>query len=616
MFKCKMCGGDLDVAAEASVGVCQFCGTQQTLPRLDNDRRANLYDRANHFRRNNEYDKAMSIYETILSEDGTDAEAYWSLVLCKYGIEYVEDPATRRRISTCNRTQLTSIFADENYKQAIAHADGLARDVYEAEAKAIDAIQKSILEISSKEAPFDVFICYKETDAGGRRTPDSVLAQDLYHQLIQEGFKVFFSRITLEDKLGSAYEPYIFAALQSAKVMVVLGTRTEHFNAVWVKNEWSRYLGLIKSGAKKTLIPAYRDMDPYDLPEEFSHLQAQDMGKLGFMQDLLRGIRKLLNANVVAAQPVGQTSSPGNTAALLQRAFLTIEDGDWAKADALLEKVLNAEPTNAKAYIGKLMIECKIRQEENLPDCGDHTFTDSLNYNKALRFADDTYRVTLQTYERERIYRKAVRSQANANSSQLYFSLVKGYGTIPGYKDADSRAAVCKAKAEELSIAEQNERERQARLAEQQRLAQRQREEQRRREAQEQIAILQQQLAPLQRQFAVEETKVAKVKKPKYVRLHWLVGVLFFFATNLVVSQLFTLVLRPLAFNAGGTNPLAGLYIAQSIGGIVIGIIVPILISKHLKKKAKAYSERTLKRDALQQQISVVQNKIDQLSKV
>lgn len=35
-------------------------------------------------------------------------------------------------------------------------------------------------------------------------------------------------------------------------------------------------------------------MDPYDLPEEFSHLQAQDMSKLGFMQDLIRGINKIV----------------------------------------------------------------------------------------------------------------------------------------------------------------------------------------------------------------------------------------------------------------------------------------------------------------------------------
>ena len=251
VFKCKMCGGTIEFEQGATVGVCDSCGTKQTLPRLDDDKKANLYDRANHFRRNNDFDKAMSIYEQILNEDNTDAEAYWSLVLCRYGIEYVEDPASHKRIPTVNRAQFTSIFADEDYKAALQYADGYQKTIYEDEAKAIDEIQKGILAISQKEEPFDVFICYKETDASGRRTQDSVLANDLYHQLTQEGFKVFFARITLEDKLGTAYEPYIFAALNSSKVMVVLGTKPEYFNAVWVKNEWSRYLALIKNGAKK-----------------------------------------------------------------------------------------------------------------------------------------------------------------------------------------------------------------------------------------------------------------------------------------------------------------------------------------------------------------------------
>ena len=126
---------------------------------------------------------------------------------------------------------------NDNYKSVLNHADSYQRKIYEDEANAINEIQKGILSISQKEEPFDVFICYKETDNNGQRTPDSVLANDLYHQLTQEGFKVFFSRITLEDKLGTAYEPYIFAALNSAKVMVVLGTKPEYFNAVWVKNE-------------------------------------------------------------------------------------------------------------------------------------------------------------------------------------------------------------------------------------------------------------------------------------------------------------------------------------------------------------------------------------------
>ena len=294
IFKCKMCEGSLEITNE-TVAVCEYCRTVQTIPRLTDEKRVNLYDRANHFRRNNEYDKALSIYEQILLEDKTDAEAYWSILLCIYGIEYVEDPATHRRIPTVNRVQLTSILDDENYKATLKYSDSKQKKVYEQEAREINRIQKEILEISENEEPYDVFICYKETDANGERTEDSVLAQDIYTQLEQEGIRVFFSKISLEDKLGSAYEPYIFAAINSAKVMIVVGTKQEHFNAVWVKNEWSRYLAHVKNGENKTIIPAYKDMSPYDLPVEFSHLQSQDMSKIGFMQDLVRGVKKLLS---------------------------------------------------------------------------------------------------------------------------------------------------------------------------------------------------------------------------------------------------------------------------------------------------------------------------------
>ena len=64
----------------------------------------------------------------------------------------------------------------------------------------------------------------KETDENGDRTIDSVMAQNVYDALTTKGYRVFFSRITLEDKLGQEYEPYIFAALNSAKIMLAFGT--------------------------------------------------------------------------------------------------------------------------------------------------------------------------------------------------------------------------------------------------------------------------------------------------------------------------------------------------------------------------------------------------------
>ena len=457
LFKCKMCGGSLEIAAGTTVIECEYCGTQQTLPKLDDDKRANMYDRANHFRRSNEFDKAMGIYEQILNEDNTDAEAYWSLVLCRYGIEYVEDPSTKRRIPTVNRAQYTSILADEDYKSALANADTYQKSVYELEAKAIDEIQKGILAISQKEEPFDVFICYKETDASGKRTQDSVLAQDLYFGLKNEGFKVFFARITLEDKLGSAYEPYIFAALNSAKVMVVLGTKPEFFNAVWVKNEWSRYLALIKQGQKKMLIPAYKDMDPYDLPEDFSHLQAQDMSKLGFMQDLIRGIKKIVKADepkptIVKETVVKETVSAGaaNTDALLKRAFLFLEDGDFNSANEYAEKVLDINPECSDAYIVKLLVDLSLRSVAQITSAPS-PIDKNPNYIKALRFAKGDARNTIEGYNKaivERIeYDNKKKQYDNAcylMNAHKYDEAIAAFSTIRDFKDSADKIEACK----------------------------------------------------------------------------------------------------------------------------------------------------------------------------
>lgn len=346
VFKCKMCGGDLEVTPGITVAECDYCGTKQTLPKANEDVVRNLFNRANNLRLKCEFDKAEQIYEKIVQEDDTEAEAHWGIVLCKYGIEYVEDPKTYKRIPTCHRTSYDAVTADADYLAALEHADATQRSLYEAEAKIIDEIQKNILTIVKEEKPFDVFLCYKETDENGKRTVDSSIANDIYHQLTQEGLKVFYAAITLEDKLGQAYEPYIFAALNSAKVMLVIGTKPEYFSAVWVKNEWSRFLKLMKTDRSKLLIPCYKDMDAYDLPEEFAHLQAQDMGKIGFINDVVRGIKKVTAKDEPKTAVVKETvvTSNTNTAPLLKRAFIFLEDGDWARADEFCEQVLNIDP--------------------------------------------------------------------------------------------------------------------------------------------------------------------------------------------------------------------------------------------------------------------------------
>ena len=418
IIKCKMCGGDIDFIPGATYGTCEYCGSTSTIPQAEDENKLNRYNRANHFRRQCEFDKAVAAYEKILEQDDTDAEAHWGAVISRFGIEYVEDPATHQRIPTCHRVQVASILTDEDYLAAVENApDEESRRIYQEEAARIAEIQKGILAISANEKPYDVFICYKETDENGQRTRDSQWAQDVYYGLTEQGLKVFFSRITLEDKLGQQYEPYIFAALNSAKVMVVIGSRPEYFNAVWVKNEWSRYLSLMKHDHKRLLIPCYRDMDPYDLPEELSMLQSQDMSKIGFMQDLLRGIQKVMQQPTSAPQGVrvetatAETNAPGVTS-LLKRAALFLEDGDTASAREYYDRVLDIDPECAEAYMGKVCAETGCRKESDLG---------TLNYcvdmrgdwQKAVRFASAAQK---QKYEG---YMASVRARVEEHCHEL-----------------------------------------------------------------------------------------------------------------------------------------------------------------------------------------------------
>ncbi len=159
ILKCKMCGGDLNIMEGNPICECEFCGTTQTVPQADNEKKANLFNRANRLRMNAEFDRAASVYASITAEFPEEAEAFWGLCLCKYGIEYVDDPATGNKIPTCHRTLSESILDDEDFIQACENADPVAKRVYREEAKAIDRLQQDILSIVANEAPYDVFIC-------------------------------------------------------------------------------------------------------------------------------------------------------------------------------------------------------------------------------------------------------------------------------------------------------------------------------------------------------------------------------------------------------------------------------------------------------------------------
>lgn len=445
IIKCKMCGGDLNVEENSQIAVCEYCGTQQTVPKQDNEKKLTLFARANRLRFACEFDKAAGVYESIVAEFPEEAEAYWGLVLCKYGIEYVDDPATGKKVPTCHRSSFDSVLEDANFELVMEYSDVVTRKLYREEAKAIEELRRGIIEVSSREEPYDIFICYKETDENGQRTLDSVLAQDLYDALTGKGYRVFFSRITLEDKLGQEYEPYIFAALNSARVMLAVGTNYEYFNAPWVKNEWSRYLQLIAAGQKKSLIPCYKNIDAYDMPKEFAKLQAQDLGKVGATQDLLRGIDKLLGRTAAPTPaPAPQQRAADPKAPLLKRAALYLADGDFSNAKHYANRVLDLDPEEPHAYMYLLLAELKLKTTNVEALVSAPKLLEAYpDYCKAHRFATDSYKQTLDELlmkQKKLLYTRAVSDQPMVESESDMLALASRFDELGDYSDSKARS--------------------------------------------------------------------------------------------------------------------------------------------------------------------------------
>lgn len=415
ILECKQCGGQLSPEENQKIVYCKFCGSANAISVAD---RFGLYNRANYLRRQNEFDRAMGIYEDIIKEDQTDAEAYFGMALCKYGIEYVDDPETDKKVPTCHRTRFTLMSQDEDFKKAIEYADSDTLSVYMEEATKIDIILKKIQQLSSKQEKYDVFICYKESDANGDRTQTSVLAQDIYEHLTNKGYKTFFARKTLESKLGSDYEPVIFSALYSAKVMLVIGTKPEEFQAVWVRNEWVRFMERISNADECTLIPLYKDMSPYELPNELANIQALDMGKIGYIQDLLDGIGKLVKKGsnegaAIAGVAASTIEGSVNVSGLKKRAFLFLEQGDFKSASQYFERVLDQNPEDSDSYWGKLLAKLECHNEEELENAS-VPIIEMQNFQMAVRFGTEEQKEKYQRYNdliEARLYEEAKRRE-------------------------------------------------------------------------------------------------------------------------------------------------------------------------------------------------------------
>lgn len=290
---CECCGAYL--TDQKDKWVCEHCLTEYKKSFIENDEVQRLLNDANKTRMANKFIDAKNEYTDIINKYPESVDAYWGRLLSELGIEYVKSDDDIYYPS-CHRLTFSNILEEDDYKKVIELADEDSTVWYEEKAKQIENIRLELMNLTKNFDPFDIFISYKES-MDGNVTKDSQYVTDLYHKLTQMGYKVFLSRITLGQIAGEKYEPFIYSAIATAQVMITFSSDKSYLEATWVKNEWSRYLELIKQGQKKkgSLIPIYFQMDPYDLPIEFSGIQGFNYADLEILRKLESKISSIIS---------------------------------------------------------------------------------------------------------------------------------------------------------------------------------------------------------------------------------------------------------------------------------------------------------------------------------
>ena len=159
-------------------------------------------------------------------------------------------------------------------------------------------------------------------------------------------------------------------------------------------------------------------------------------------------------AEQTVAQSANQTDS--GFSPLLERAFLFLEDGEWARANEYFEKVLDLDPKCANAYLGKLMAELQIKTKEQLVNCV-QPFDNNRNYEKIMRFGDEQLKVEITSYSEqvksnhiEATYIRAKYDLARDTTTQQYNAIIVSLQSILDYKDSKEIINSCNDKIQQL----------------------------------------------------------------------------------------------------------------------------------------------------------------------
>ena len=391
LVECLTCGAPL-----SGEGKCRYCGN--TFTNIIPDEISTDLSRATSSIRNGAFQEAKEILENIISSvDDHNSTVYFQKALAVNEIAYVEDPQNdNKRIPTFWNTISEQPFTeDDDIKLALKHATASERSDLTKSIQAIETLRQKYLELYKRLPAYDVFISYKATMDDGNPTKDSQKAREIYDQLTKQNLKVFFSGVTLVEYPGEEYEPIIYHAIQSSKIMIVYGSKVEYISSRWITNEWKRFKYYIDKRDKKqdSLIVLYNNLDPSRLPFPLDHCTAIEntVSSYDVLMRLLNNV--LADSKSLERIEIGKAhitpkatkierkdiktidldfNQPTAMEVSIEEKFLVVNSyislSAWDDASAFLERLKNEYPNSKQAARYALMIELKVKDFQSLMD--------------------------------------------------------------------------------------------------------------------------------------------------------------------------------------------------------------------------------------------------------
>ena len=328
-FKCKVCSGTLTIENDGNgSAICDYCGTHQIIPAIRDNRVVDLFSRANKLRMDREYVYATSIYESIVAEYPKEAEAYWGICLCKYGVEYLDSYGISYNKIFCHIIRDNSIFEDADYQNAILFSGSVQKEMYKNEAEQINNFQNTIKISNDNSLNTDIYVCCFENDTNLR------IVEEIYRELSQKGYIVYREIVRDYDDINSDKLVLSFQALKTSKTIIIVSDNAETFSNSIIRSKWEYFQK--KKIEISNIICCINKSNIIELPNALKGIASVlDISQNGYIQDLLYGLSKLNNNVSVETD----TETEHLTNLMLESTEKCISDSNWKKAKEFINKL-------------------------------------------------------------------------------------------------------------------------------------------------------------------------------------------------------------------------------------------------------------------------------------